>query len=438
MLFTQQIIQPRLRIAGEKAANARADADAAEARASSLATQLKSFQSVLNETKLTTESIKAEHDDIATASTKLEQKLLRAESELNRVHKEKRQIERDHKVISEELEQLKRDEEVLRDAMERKSDDLTKLRKTIAERQDIESARQERTERLENDLKKARSVLVEMTSGAAEGESTMAALRETIHTLQTENEALHKNLEQSASSFRKERTKLQEALAEAENEAQALRLKAAADDEEFQRLKLDKVSSENEVLQLKNRLSRLERRLTEVTSVGVGVISTTSPGDAISDVSSIKTNFTLTSSSLSASSFQTPAKSVSDSSTTTHSDKSTTRTTSQSSQEAFQFDIPKLTPQPKSSSRSNISQRSKPGKRPLQNKCSICFKASYGIMKSCQCGNPLCDKRAHASCISGKNPLPSVSHPGTPAPALPTILCNNGHSRASSSKFSYK
>ena len=325
------------------------------------------------------------------------------------MQKQKCQGEKENKAISNELHDLEQSEEMLKDAVEKKDDNLLKLKKTLAEREDIEIARQERTDRLENELRKARSMLIEMTSGAAEGESTMAALQETISTLQKENESLHKNIGQSVTSFSKERAKLQQALAAAENKAQKLRLKAATGDEEFQKLKLDKASSEKEVLQLKNRLSNLERRLAEVSAFGV-----VSPGDAISDVSSIKTDFTISSIS---SSYKTPGKKIS-------SDLSTP------SQDLF--DIPKLksvSPKRNTSSRSNISHRSKVGKRPIQNKCSICFKASYGIMKSCQCGNPACDKRAHASCISGKNPLPSVSHPGTPAPPLPAILCNTSTRR---------
>jgi len=58
-------------------------------------------------------------------------------------------------------------------------------------------------------------------------------------------------------------------------------------------------------------------------------------------------------------------------------------------------------------------------------KCSICFKNADGWMKRCQCGRISCDKIAHASCIYGKNPSPSISYPGTPPPMLPPILCSS-------------
>jgi hypothetical protein len=58
-------------------------------------------------------------------------------------------------------------------------------------------------------------------------------------------------------------------------------------------------------------------------------------------------------------------------------------------------------------------------------KCSICYKDADGWMRSCQCGSPSCDKIAHAICIDGRYPTPSVSYPGTPPPILPPILCGS-------------
>ena len=58
-------------------------------------------------------------------------------------------------------------------------------------------------------------------------------------------------------------------------------------------------------------------------------------------------------------------------------------------------------------------------------KCCLCSKDATENMRDCQCGQESCDLRAHGSCLIGSkhNPSPSVSHPGTPAPALPLILC---------------
>ena len=58
-------------------------------------------------------------------------------------------------------------------------------------------------------------------------------------------------------------------------------------------------------------------------------------------------------------------------------------------------------------------------------KCCLCCKDATENMKDCQCGKDACGLQAHVSCLIGSNhhPTPSVSHPGTPAPTLPLILC---------------
>lgn len=58
-------------------------------------------------------------------------------------------------------------------------------------------------------------------------------------------------------------------------------------------------------------------------------------------------------------------------------------------------------------------------------KCNLCFKEQSGIVRWCKCGKVDCKMWAHAKCLKGKkNVSTSVSHPGTPPPPLPLILCN--------------
>ena len=62
-----------------------------------------------------------------------------------------------------------------------------------------------------------------------------------------------------------------------------------------------------------------------------------------------------------------------------------------------------------------------------QPECSLCFRPPKpnGIVKSCQCGRDNCYKWAHATCLLYRKSVSScISHPGTPAPPLPTILCD--------------
>jgi hypothetical protein len=62
-----------------------------------------------------------------------------------------------------------------------------------------------------------------------------------------------------------------------------------------------------------------------------------------------------------------------------------------------------------------------------QSACSLCFRPPKpnGITKSCQCGKDDCYKWAHATCLLYRKSVSTcISHPGTPAPLLPTILCD--------------
>ncbi|KAL7541100.1 hypothetical protein ACHAWF_006853 [Thalassiosira exigua] len=57
--------------------------------------------------------------------------------------------------------------------------------------------------------------------------------------------------------------------------------------------------------------------------------------------------------------------------------------------------------------------------------CALCCRRPKGIMHYCSCGKDGCNKWAHAICLANRKSVSkSVSHPGTPAPPLPTILCN--------------
>ena len=400
-----------LRIAGERAANARADADAADARASSLAIQLNSFKTALDETKRTVESIRREHDDISSTARDFEAKLLQKDSELKRIQKLKETDDENKKSIMKELQKFKDADKILKECLDEKDDTISKLKRLLSEQENIEKARLGRTRGLENELRKSRSMLIKLTSTAAEGESTTAQLQETIGTLKKENESLHEKINQSVNTASREKTKIRKELAEAESELQKYRLKSAEDDEELQKLRLDKDASEKELIQLKSLNSNLERRLAEVSAAGV-----MSPGDAISDISTDSSSFASIASTIYKASGENGGRN--------------------SNKDTDEFIIPKLKSVPskvpttpvekKSNGKVNacrVVRRCKAGIRSSQNNCSICFKQPYGVMKSCQCGDSNCEKRAHATCIVGNKSLPSVSHPGSAAQKLPLILC---------------
>ena len=427
-----------LKITSSKVADSRADADMARAKASSLGTQLKSLKTALDETKRTCESIRTEHDDIQSSARTLEAKLVQTESELHRVDKEKFEIKQERDSLRHDLEDYNETNKHLRLTLEKKGDELSKLKKNIAERNDVEQARMDRMNRLENELRDSRSMLVDVTSAAKDAESTNFDLQNTIQHLQRENKALHGKIEEVMDSSMRDKTKLQESLGQEESEAQKLRMKATIDQEELYRIKLDQLSSEKKTTQLKNKISKLEGRLKDAIA-SAGIVTPNDENSKPCSQSSI--NSALKTSSAS-SSYKTPkSRTNSHFNMNNQLDSGVISKSGDSSfiipplrpitpKAGYSFSKPEYMKGKENRSMSNMNKatnksfRGGAGSSKLSSmKCSICNKNAYGMMKSCQCGDANCNKRAHAHCIAGKNPSPSVSHPETPAPRLPCILC---------------
>ncbi len=434
-----------IKITSSKVAEARADADMAKAKASSLGKQLKSLTSALTETKRTCESIKSEHDDIQSTARSLEAKLIQTETELRLEEKEKYDIKLERDELKHSLEDQTMFNKRISMTLEKKEDELTKLKKNLAERTDLERARIDRMNRLENELRNIRSTLVDVTSAAKDAESTNADLQNTIQSLQRENKVLHDRMEEMMSTSMREKSKLQESLTEVESEAQKLRMKAATDEEDLKRGKLDLMSSEKEVSQLRTRVSSLESRLKE-TVHSAGVLSPIDGSNILR--MSIDSPLTPAVQPSKQSSNQVTKQYLTNVDKEKYSKDKENRHPNRSERGDSNHDLipPLRSRTPKSGLRYSHSEnrvalgRNKTTTKKSSGllggtltpnnltsvKCCICSKAAYGIMKSCQCGNSACNIRAHASCIAAgnKSSLPcSVSHPGTPAPQLPLVLC---------------
>jgi hypothetical protein len=177
---------------------------------------------------------------------------------------------------------------------------------------------------------------------------------------------LHERMQEQQLKARTSQEKLHQDLQKAQQEAQTLRLEASASQDQIQKLTMDKTADEKRVAQLQTRITNLERRLKDSTTAN-------------------------------ASSW-----------TTSHA----TATATPDPDATTPPCIPPLGKENDSMSPARSS------------KCAICFKSAVGIMKKCQCGKS-CGCRAHATCVNKIQAGPSVSHPGTPAPRLPVVLCGN-------------
>jgi hypothetical protein len=399
-------------MASENAAKDRANAEAAEAMAASLAQTLqyvqrkyeddekhtstlylthtyslstlslyRSLQTVVDETKSATYLLHQEQQQLAKASSAAETKLLQKEAELVRAQVELKSLQKNQTTFDLKASQWKHEKEALESQMEHMQHELQELRKQALERQAVEHARKVRAHKVEEDLREVQMLLQEATAGQELSTQTQADMQETISTLHSANKQLNSQLSMQQEASRKETSRLNEALTKAEKEVQTLRIQNEAVDEELERLRLDKAAVDKQNAQLKSKTTTLELRLKESASA----TTTTTPLD----------DFT--------GSMVTPSEA---------NRLSMGRT----------YTLPPL----QSATTSSMSASdSNTNSAPASSTCCLCFKTSFGLMKSCQCGNKDCGKRAHLTCVHRIQPSVSVSHPGTPASPLPLVLCTS-------------
>lgn len=373
-----------LRIAGSNAAKARADADAAEATAANLAQTLQSLQAVITETKRASQILHNEQQQVTATAANAEAKLLQKEGDLVRAQKELKTLSQSSALMEISHDKWKSDRELLEGQVKKYQQEVGELLREKLEQAAIEKARKDRADKVERECHRAQSMLVEATSGQAAAEQTQAALEETIALLRKANQDLHDTLREQQKAARGDNERLSEALGKVEKEAQRLRIAAEATDEEMQRLKLDKAAADKQIQQLKTRLATVERSLKEsafVAGASVGASTTTSTVSPETGTIGQQLSFHLP-------------------------------------------PLPSSRMAPVSSCSLSLTDKENKG---VENGdlCCICFKQSLGLMKTCQCGVKDCRIKAHANCVKLSAPGPSVSHPCTPAPKLPVVLCGS-------------
>lgn len=394
-----------LRIAGTNAAKARADADAAEATAATLAQTLQSLQTVITETKRASQLLHHEQQQVTATAANVEAKLLQKEGDLVRAHKELQTLRQSNSLFERSHGKWKFERELLERQVKQCEQELGELRREKLEQAAMEQARKDRADKVEHEWRRAQSMLIEATSGQAAAEHTQAILEETIASLQKANQDLHATLKEQQAAARGDNQRLSEALGKAEKEAQRLRIAAEATEEDMQRLKLDKTAADKQIQQLKNRLATLERSLKE--SVATASALTGGGGGTSNSTVSPETTSPANTSTAQLSIHLPPLATGKKAPSAMMIMMSTTSVTDKENKGVENGDL-----------------------------CCICFKQSLGIMKTCQCGDKVCRKKAHANCVKLSAPGPSVSHPCTPAPKLPVVLCGSVLSKLTAARNS--
>lgn len=275
--------------------------------------------------------------------------------------------------------------------------------KQVQEQKTIEQNQIDRYNRLEYELRITKNQLVECTHASAESESTISALKRTITELQSENKSLHTKIKTIYEKLEKERLNLQESLTQVEQSAQKLRLQNTAFEDDIQRYKLDISSNDKQISQYKMRITNLERRLTEATTT-FGNNSNSGSSSSSSNINSNSANLNVPWKNDDETNALIPALTTSLSS---YQDNNTSSKKSSITNSPFM--IPPLRsassfvspPQPNNN---NLSRGDLSNRKDISSSspCCICQKNPFGLMKPCQCGEPECNKRAHATCISKK------------------------------------
>ena len=405
--------------------NARADADAAEAKADSLAREVEEFHTIIEEMRRGMEALRGEHDEVSMAARSVEGRLIRVESELVRATKVKVEAEEERDGLKARAEGAERKARVLTDKVEDCEHEIRCLKKDVVEMEEMEKIRSERTNRIENELHVARGTLLEATSAAAEAESTVASLSSVIEELRKENELLHTQISESQTALHKDRNKQNEALTTAEREVQTWKLRCEEEQEANRSLKLEKTTLEKQVEQMKSRMAHLERRMNDTSddtsrmetplaassavtpmTSSLGLINSFGKGDVDSEPRKELTYISaLPMRESSKSRYENTSRQLSYASTSFTSEKENRENISSASHSSSSS-------RPKSHELPTLLKR----KAPKSTKCCLCNQDAMGMMKNCQCDKISCDKRAHMTCIARRN--------GEKGVAASAVLCD--------------
>jgi chromosome segregation ATPase len=406
-----------LQIAGANAANARAEADASNARVESLTGQLNDLQSVIEDTKRGMEVVRREQDEVSRSARSIEKQYIHMESELVRAARVKKDAVEERDSLKRRAEMSEKLARELQDEVDNYRDEVRTMKKDLLEMEELERVRSDRTRSIEFEVKDARAGLLEATSAAAEAESTVTSLRSVVEELRSENECLHDRMNTSRDGHAKDRTKQNEALVLAEREAQKWKMKCEEGDEEIRKLTMDKTSADAEVAALKSRVATMERRLNDSSKQFSQLESTSSASSSVTPHTSTSLGFI--------DSFSANVPVVSDETKKRKivADlplrKYFPNTTLSASSRQLTYTYP----------RENLPNANVPDEHQIgasnygaptrkvakTNSCCLCSKEG-GMMLRCQCGDINCDMRGHAICI-GKYRDFKKNDSG------PTILC---------------
>lgn len=329
------------------------------------------LETVVQETKRASQQLLEEQDQVHQSAQDMEAKFIQSQADLARSNASKQKMQQEHRSMKSQLDQLfQRLSDATHD-LEQEREAKEQWKRQAQELQATDKLRQERLDHLEKELQESKTLLMEATAAASESQQATQKIQSSLERMEEANQQLSLKLEDTQKQLHRQEELHNHALAQAQKEHQSTQHKWNHDRDLVQSLKIEKQAADKKISTLQGKLAQAERRLMDSTNL------TSSPFPPQDKQESGRN----------------------DGSTSTNQNE---------------FNIPSLSTNNENSS--------------ALIKCSICCKQGSGVMRKCQCGNKSCAARAHATCVQRatmQNTSTSVSHPGTPAPKLPVVLCSN-------------
>jgi hypothetical protein len=382
-----------LRIAGQNAAKARKDASDAESTAAGLASQVQTFQSVVNDTKHTVQALRDEHRKVTDDVRKVEARLVQALAQNAATSARYRRLEQRHAALEAEASESRRDAAAWQARHEKATDSIADLERNLDRANEHQSARRAHSEQLAKEHQQALVLLEASTRANDASDRTLRDVRDASRTLGEEVTRLTGELSEHRTKSQLEKDRLNESYTNALSKAQHFEL-------QVETIKASLAAKEQEWERERTTLMSMARASSTTPASATGIVS----GSASSSSSSATPSLQALSRIPPLSSFRSstfadagrdPDRSARPAVPPLGSATATTTTT------------PKATAGPAASAFSDAAT------------CCVCHEpAVLGMIKTCQCGRrDRCPVRAHAACVPPSNPRSG---------SAPLILCGGG------------
>lgn len=361
-----------LKIAGQNAAKARDDANHAEATAAALADQLESLQGVVKETKRSMEALGQGHQQVSERARKVEMQLVQALAKEATLAARCRQLETRNSAAEGKLHESKKAEQTWRSRYESAQESLQDLQLQLDRANDFNASRRAHSDRIAKDLQQTLALLEASSRANQEAEDTLRQLQKAKRQLEEQVESQSSELCEYRIKSQRDKERINESYTKALSKAQQLEM-------QLEMLKATSAAKEEEWKHERKLLLAANNPSKRATQTATTATATAAEGGKEAPIPPSTPSSAVRLPSLSA--LCGSSRSASD----TPGDRA-----------------PRVVALPKLGGAAATGFASRT--------CCVCSQpATYGIIKTCQCGRDQCFARAHAACASNHSSSSSLA-----------------------------